>query len=88
MLKTGEMLHPEHPPLGKMLIAAGSLLFGDNPLGWRAASVLAGAVTLTAVLAWSLALLRDPVRRCSQRRSRCSTAFSTCSRASRCSICS
>jgi dolichyl-phosphate-mannose--protein O-mannosyl transferase len=57
LLKNGEILRPEHPPLGKMLIEASIALFGDNPLGWRAASVLAGAVTLTAVFAWSRALL-------------------------------
>ncbi|GEM_PF-1922081 len=26
---------PEHPPLGKWLIAAGIFIFGDNPNGWR-----------------------------------------------------
>ncbi len=31
-----------HPPLGKMIIALGMLLFGDNPFGWRITSVLAG----------------------------------------------
>ncbi len=32
-----------HPPLGRHLIAAGILLFGDDPFGWRIASVIAGA---------------------------------------------
>ena len=59
LLKTGEILRPEHPPLGKMLIAAGMALFGDNPLGWRTMSALAGAATLVAIFAWSLALLRE-----------------------------
>ncbi len=37
---------PEHPPLAKLIIAGGILLFGDNPLGWRFFSVLFGTVTL------------------------------------------
>ncbi|HET6148239.1 MAG TPA: glycosyltransferase family 39 protein [Polyangia bacterium] len=36
----------DHPPLGKLLIAAGILFFGDNPTGWRAASVILGLQTL------------------------------------------
>lgn len=31
---------PEHPPLGKLFIAAGILAFGDNPWGWRIPSVI------------------------------------------------
>jgi dolichyl-phosphate-mannose-protein mannosyltransferase len=58
LLKNGEILRPEHPPLAKMLMEAGIAIFGDNPIGWRAMSALAGAVTLTAVFAWSHALLR------------------------------
>jgi len=42
----------EHPPLGKALIAASMLLFGDTGLGWRMPSVLAGVVSLIAV--WSI----------------------------------
>ena len=59
LLKNGEILRPEHPPLGKMLIAAGMALLGDNPLGWRTMSALAGAATLVAIFAWSRALLRE-----------------------------
>ena len=45
-----------HPPLAKLLIAGGILLAGDNPLGWRIVSVLAGAagVVITYLLALSL----------------------------------
>jgi dolichyl-phosphate-mannose-protein mannosyltransferase len=39
----------EHPPLGKLLIAASMVLFGDNGLAWRLPSVLAGMVTLGAL---------------------------------------
>ncbi|MDW7977666.1 MAG: glycosyltransferase family 39 protein [Candidatus Caldarchaeum sp.] len=35
-----------HPPLGKMIIAAGMLLFGDNPFGWRVMSVVAGTLVI------------------------------------------
>jgi dolichyl-phosphate-mannose--protein O-mannosyl transferase len=41
----------DHPPLGKLIIAASIQLFGDGPIGWRApalafgvASIVAGAV--------------------------------------------
>lgn len=33
---------PEHPPLGKLIIAAGVRLLGDNPWGWRFLSVIFG----------------------------------------------
>lgn len=32
-----------HPPLAKLIIAGGILVFGDGPLGWRIASALFGA---------------------------------------------
>ena len=35
--QTGNLLHPEHPPLAKLLIAASVGLFGDTPFGWRGA---------------------------------------------------
>jgi predicted membrane-bound dolichyl-phosphate-mannose-protein mannosyltransferase len=40
------LLTPEHPSLGKLLIASGILTFGDNPWGWRIPSVLFGVVSL------------------------------------------
>ena len=40
--------NPEHPPLGKEIIAAGSWLLGDNPWGWRSFSALAGTLALFA----------------------------------------
>jgi dolichyl-phosphate-mannose-protein mannosyltransferase len=44
----GEYLNREHPLLGKELIAAGILLLGDNPLGWRIMSWAAGTLALFA----------------------------------------
>jgi dolichyl-phosphate-mannose-protein mannosyltransferase len=43
-----------HPPLAKLLIAGGILIAGDNPLGWRMASVLFGVAGV--VIAYLLAL--------------------------------
>ena len=59
LIKSGAMMHQEHPPLGKLLIAGGMRVFGDNPIGWRAMSALFGSLTLVATLIWSYALLRD-----------------------------
>lgn len=39
----------EHPPLGKVLMAASMLVFGDNGVGWRLPSVIAGLVALLAL---------------------------------------
>ncbi len=58
-LKSGEMMHQEHPPLGKLLISLSLYLFGDNPLGWRALSAMFGALTVAAVWLWAYALLRS-----------------------------
>jgi dolichyl-phosphate-mannose--protein O-mannosyl transferase len=49
----------EHPPLGKLLIAAGLALFGDDPLGWRFMSVVFGASTLGAIYLWARALFAE-----------------------------
>ena len=39
----------EHPLLGKILIAAGMLMFGDNAVGWRALSTVAGTAIVGGV---------------------------------------
>ena len=40
---------PDHPPLGKELIALGIKLWGESPLGWRFFSVLSGALACTLI---------------------------------------
>lgn len=40
--------NPEHPPLGKELLALGIALFGDQPLGWRIMPALFGTLGLFA----------------------------------------
>ncbi len=42
--------NPEHPPLGKEIIALGIALFGDRPLGWRLMSALFGTLALYAAM--------------------------------------
>jgi dolichyl-phosphate-mannose-protein mannosyltransferase len=39
-------LRPEHPPLGKLFIAAGIHIFGDNPVGWRFSPVIFGVSSI------------------------------------------
>jgi len=50
VLEGGEAIYRnrEHPLLGKTLIAAGMAVFGDNPLGWRIMSLIAGTLTVGA----------------------------------------
>jgi dolichyl-phosphate-mannose-protein mannosyltransferase len=58
----------DHPPLGKLLIALGISLVGDNSAGWRCAPALFGAATIGVAallarrlfpgsLAWAFALV-------------------------------
>jgi dolichyl-phosphate-mannose-protein mannosyltransferase len=44
--------NPEAPPLGKLFIAGGIKLFGDNPWGWRAFSAVFGALALAGFFLW------------------------------------
>lgn len=58
LLDFSHITNPEHPLLGKSLIALGIHLFGDNPLGWRAFSTLFGTATIVGVYAFTLLLTR------------------------------
>jgi dolichyl-phosphate-mannose-protein mannosyltransferase len=40
-----------HPPIGKWMIASGIKLFGDNPLGWRIATAVAGSLMILLIAA-------------------------------------
>ena len=53
------ILNPEHPPLGKFLIAEGMALAGDNPLGWRLAGMVCGALSVSVVFLWTCLILKD-----------------------------
>lgn len=46
IIEKGELLTPEHPSLGKLFIASGILIFGDNQWGWRIPSVLFGVASV------------------------------------------
>ncbi|MEM4266177.1 MAG: glycosyltransferase family 39 protein [Candidatus Woesearchaeota archaeon] len=48
-LINGSVSNAEHPPLAKAAIALGILIFGDNGMGWRILTVLAGTLTIVLV---------------------------------------
>ena len=50
LLGLTHLANPEHPPLGKELIALGIALFGDGPIGWRIFSALFGVLGLFAAM--------------------------------------
>ncbi len=60
LLERGLYINREHPLLGKELIAVGISIFGDNPLGWRLFSLLAGTMALFASMRamWFASLAR------------------------------
>lgn len=49
----------EHPPLGKFLIAGGIKLFGNNPIGWRISSTIAGSFSILLIYQLSILLFED-----------------------------
>ena len=46
IIDEGEILYPEHPALGKLFIAGGISVFGDNPWGWRVPSAIFAAASV------------------------------------------
>src|SRR6187399_410389 len=50
ILALSRPLNPEHPPLGKEILALGIALFGDGPLGWRIMPALFGTLGLFAAM--------------------------------------
>jgi Dolichyl-phosphate-mannose-protein mannosyltransferase len=50
------LLNPMHPPLAKQFIALSIASFGDNPIGWRYADTLFGALAIVAVYLCGLVL--------------------------------
>ena len=52
-------LYELHPPLGKWLIGFGIRFFGDNPVGWRVSSVIAGTLTVGLLYLLARLLLRS-----------------------------
>lgn len=61
LLSLGGPANVEHPLLAKELIAAGIALFGDDSLGWRAFSTVAGTGIVLAVF-WMVWLMFGRVR--------------------------
>lgn len=49
----------EHPPLGKLFMAAGIYLFGDRPIGWRYMSTVFGSLTLVGMYLLGFALFQS-----------------------------
>lgn len=49
----------QHPPLAKLMIAAGMKALGDTPAGWRIAGAVCGSVTLVAIFLWGYLLLEN-----------------------------
>lgn len=59
LLTHSQPVNIEHPLFAKTMMAAAMLLFGDNSLGWRMASVLFGAIAVMAMFWVSRLLFRD-----------------------------
>ena len=53
--------NPRHPPLAKILIGTSIKIFGDNPAGWRAGSVIFGLLILILVYLMGLLIFKNRV---------------------------
>jgi dolichyl-phosphate-mannose--protein O-mannosyl transferase len=53
---TGECCHP---PLSKLLVAVGILVFGDNPMGWRFSALCLGLQSIVLVFLIASTLFKD-----------------------------
>ena len=49
----------EHPPLGKLLMAVGIGLWGDEPIGWRMMSTVFGSLTCVGMYLFALVLFQS-----------------------------
>jgi len=58
-LLNGEPSNNEHPPLSKVLIVLGIVLFGDNPLGWRISSIIMSSISIALLYELALLLSRN-----------------------------
>lgn len=52
-------MDPGEPPMGKLLIAVGIKMAGDNSTGWRVSGGVFGALALVAVFLWTQALFAE-----------------------------
>lgn len=48
-----------HPPLGKVLMAGGILLFGMNPFGWRFIGMMIGVLMIPAMYAFGMKVFKQ-----------------------------
>src|SRR5262249_45966470 len=58
---TGQADWNDHPPLGKLLMAAAISLLGDTSLAWRLAPSLCGLLSIVLAFVAARALFRDPI---------------------------
>ena len=49
----------EHPPLGKYIFALSIKTFGNNPVGWRASSIIFGSLALTFIYLIAIEFFED-----------------------------